>query len=73
MNVVIIIAVISIVWVFVWKFTVLVTMPENLVYTNPVKGIIAFLVGGPIIWIIALMLAFVYGLKIISIKIWEQE
>ena len=73
MNLAIIIAVVSLVWMVIWKHTVLDTMPGGLADTHPVKGVVALLAGGPMIWIIAVMLAFVYGLKRISLKFGGQS
>ena len=71
-----IIAIVSVVWMVVWKFAVLDTVPDRVKDTCPlpVKGWIALILGGPIVWIVALCLALVFHLKNLSVKYWgEQE
>lgn len=83
MNIVPIIAVVSAVWFVLWKLVVLDTIPDNLWDTHPIKYLIAVVIGGPLLWIIALiylafqgikrvMFLFITPLKRIAVKFWEQ-
>ena len=82
MNVVSIIAVVSAVWFVLWKLVVLDTIPDNLWDTHPIKYLIAVVIGGPFLWLIAVIyftccmikrvaFMFIIPLRRIAVKFWE--
>jgi len=74
MDTILIIVEISIVWLVIWRLTVLDSMPKDLQRVGIVKDIVIAILGGPIVWIVESLRQLIGLLRWIAIKLlWSKS